>query len=114
MAISLYVAKETRRHEKRVALVPAVVAKLQKLGIEPCVEPGAGLLARIPDNDFTQAGAAVAPAPAETRLFFRVQPPSLHAARALRRAMRRIRARVVAARRETRGTASGCLRVPPH
>ena len=77
MAISLYVAKETRRHEKRVALVPAVVAKLQKLGIEPCVEPGAGLLARIPDNDFTQAGAAVAPAPAETRLFFRVQPPSL-------------------------------------
>ena len=47
MAISLYVAKETRRHEKRVALVPAVVAKLQKLGIEPCVEPGAGLLPRL-------------------------------------------------------------------
>ena len=77
MAISLYVAKETRRHEKRVALVPAVVAKLQKLGIEPCVEPGAGLAARIPDNDFTQAGAAVAPAATETRLFFRVQAPSL-------------------------------------
>ena len=75
MAISLYVAKETRRHEKRVALVPAVVAKLQKLGIEPCVEPGAGLLARIPDNDFTQAGAAVAPAPALSR---HIPPPSLN------------------------------------
>ena len=42
MPIQLHIAKETRRHENRVALVPAVVAKLQKLGIEPHLEPGAG------------------------------------------------------------------------
>ncbi|MED5491359.1 MAG: NAD(P) transhydrogenase subunit alpha [Pseudomonadota bacterium] len=77
MPIQLHIAKETRRHENRVALVPAVVAKLQKLGIEPHLEPGAGEAARIPDADYTAAGATVGAAPAETRLFFRVQPPSL-------------------------------------
>ena len=77
MPIQLHIAKETRRHENRVALVPAVVVKLQKLGIEPHLEPGAGEAARIPDADYTTAGATVGAAPAETRLFFRVQPPSL-------------------------------------
>ena len=64
MPIQLHIAKETRRHENRVALVPAVVAKLQKLGIEPHLEPGAGEAARIPDADYTAAGATIGAAPA--------------------------------------------------
>lgn len=78
MAVHLFVPRETRLHEKRVALVPAVVAKLEKLGIHCTLQPGAGEHARIPDSLYQQAGVQIGLADSErTRLFFRVQPPSL-------------------------------------
>lgn len=76
MPVKLYVPRETRLHEKRVALVPSVAAKLVKLGIEPSLQPGAGEAARIPDSAFVDAGAVIG-VDAAPQLIFSVQPPSL-------------------------------------
>ena len=50
-------ARETRAGERRVALVPELVAKLTGLGYEVAVEPGAGLHALIADEEYAAAGA---------------------------------------------------------
>jgi len=55
----IFVPKETRPLETRVALVPAAVAKLVKLGAEVAVESGAGKAAGHLDADYEAAGAAV-------------------------------------------------------
>ena len=52
------VAKETAPGERRVALVPEALGKLQAAGLEILVETGAGAGASIPDSAFTEAGAA--------------------------------------------------------
>ena len=51
------VPKETAQGERRVALVPELVAKLTEPGIEVVVEPGAGEAASFPDEAFREAGA---------------------------------------------------------
>ena len=51
------VPKETAVGERRVALVPELVAKLD--GIEVVVEQGAGTAASFTDDAFTEAGAAI-------------------------------------------------------
>ena len=76
MPLPLYVPKETEEHEKRVALVPSVAAKLQKLGLEITMESGAGKAARIPDSAYTDAGVSLGSVEG-AKLIFRVQPPSL-------------------------------------
>jgi proton-translocating NAD(P)+ transhydrogenase subunit alpha len=53
------VAKETAPGERRVALVPEALGKLQAAGLEILVETGAGAGSAIPDSAFTQAGATV-------------------------------------------------------
>ncbi|HMV66220.1 MAG TPA: NAD(P)(+) transhydrogenase (Re/Si-specific) subunit alpha, partial [Myxococcota bacterium] len=53
------IPKETRPGERRVAVTPETVAKLIKLGFAVSVEAGAGAEARIADDDFAAAGAAV-------------------------------------------------------
>jgi H+-translocating NAD(P) transhydrogenase subunit alpha len=53
------VARETVPGERRVALVPDAIAKLQAAGCEVLVEAGAGSGAAIPDQAFTDAGAKV-------------------------------------------------------
>jgi NAD(P) transhydrogenase subunit alpha len=53
------VAKETAPNERRVALVPEVLGKLQKAGVEVLVESGAGAAASYPDEQYTVAGASV-------------------------------------------------------
>ena len=53
------VAKETGPGERRVALVPEVVAKLRAAGHEVLVQAGAGDGAFFPDEAFSAAGAAV-------------------------------------------------------
>jgi len=60
------VPKETAEGERRVALVPDVVAKLVGQGLEVVVQRGAGAGALIPDAAYEQAGAQLAddPAPA--------------------------------------------------
>jgi NAD(P) transhydrogenase subunit alpha len=54
------VARETDPVENRVAATPETVKKLQGLGAEVLVEPGAGVKSGIPDADFTAAGAVIA------------------------------------------------------
>jgi H+-translocating NAD(P) transhydrogenase subunit alpha len=53
------VVKETGRAERRVALVPETVAKLRSSGHEILVETGAGADAFLPDESYSEAGAAV-------------------------------------------------------
>lgn len=53
------VPKETAEHERRVALVPATVARLTKAGHEVVIERGAGESAFYRDQEYTAAGATL-------------------------------------------------------
>jgi NAD(P) transhydrogenase subunit alpha len=55
--MNVSVPKETASGERRVALVPEVVDRLGKSGVEVTVEAGAGAGAHLPDADYEQAGA---------------------------------------------------------
>jgi NAD(P) transhydrogenase subunit alpha len=77
--MKLAVPKERRPHEKRVAASPDTVKKLVGLGVEVCIETGAGGGARISDADFEAAGATIAADEAaclkDADLVFKVQRP---------------------------------------
>jgi NAD(P) transhydrogenase subunit alpha len=51
------VPREITPDERRVALIPDLVAALKKAGLEVAVEPGAGALAGFPDSAYEQVGA---------------------------------------------------------
>ena len=51
--------KETALGERRVALVPAVIAPLKKAGFDVIVERGAGTAAGFPDAEYEKQGAAI-------------------------------------------------------
>ncbi len=57
--MKLAVVKETAHGERRVALVPEVVAKLRSAGHEVLLQSGAGAGAFLPDESYSQAGASV-------------------------------------------------------
>lgn len=81
------VARETAPGERRVALVPEALGKLQAAGIDILVERGAGLGALIPDSAYTDAGATVLSADelyAQADVIARVQKPSPAEAKQLR------------------------------
>jgi NAD(P) transhydrogenase subunit alpha len=81
------VARETAPGERRVALVPEALAKLQAAGIDVLVERGAGLGANIPDSAFSDAGATVVSTDqlyAQADAIARVQKPSAAEAKQLR------------------------------
>lgn len=59
MAQTLFIPKETDASEPRVAGSPETVKKLIGLGLTVVVEAGAGLGSRIPDGEFTAAGAVI-------------------------------------------------------
>ena len=73
------VLRETAPGERRVALVPDVVSRLRKLGLEVAVERGAGLAAGFPDEAYEAAGAVLAATPDEVLagagLWLQVQAP---------------------------------------
>ena len=52
MTVIVGVLKETRPNERRVALVPAVVDKLTKLGAEVHLEAGAGAAVKLADTAY--------------------------------------------------------------
>ena len=54
MYINIAVLKETQAHEKRVALVPSVAAKLVKLGAKLHMQTGAGLGMKLKDEAFQE------------------------------------------------------------
>ena len=57
--MNVSVPKETASGERRVALVPEVVERLGKGGIEVTIEAGAGAGAHYPDADYEGAGATL-------------------------------------------------------
>jgi H+-translocating NAD(P) transhydrogenase subunit alpha len=57
---TLYVPNEAAGRERRVSIVPAEIAKLEALGIDAVVEPGAGEEAGFPDRTYVEAGARLA------------------------------------------------------
>ncbi|MGH2844884.1 MAG: Re/Si-specific NAD(P)(+) transhydrogenase subunit alpha [Thermoleophilaceae bacterium] len=57
--MNVSVPKETAGGERRVALVPDVVDRLAKAGVEVTVEPGAGEGAHHPDAAYESAGATL-------------------------------------------------------
>jgi len=73
------VPKESVAGERRVALVPEIVRKLRAQGHEVVVERGAGAAAMIPDEQFEDAGAALAEDPEAvygSDVVVKVAPPS--------------------------------------
>ncbi len=59
MRMRVAVPKEIRSGEKRVALVPDIINKLTKAGLDVIIESGAGSYADFSDAEFTAAGATV-------------------------------------------------------
>lgn len=53
------VLKESFPGERRVALVPAAIPGIKKLGLDVVVESGAGAAAGFPDDSYQAAGAAI-------------------------------------------------------
>ena len=74
------VPREIFPGEKRVATVPDVVTKLTKLGFAVVVEQGAGDLADLSDQAYTEAGASIAPSAAAlwsgSDIVFKVRAPT--------------------------------------
>jgi NAD(P) transhydrogenase subunit alpha len=70
------VAKETAPGERRVALVPELVPKLNKAGLEVRVQSGAGALAGFEDPSYQEKGGRVEPEVFEQAdIILKVQPP---------------------------------------
>jgi NAD(P) transhydrogenase subunit alpha len=75
--LKIAIAAETRSGERRVALVPGLVARLTGAGFEVAVEPGAGAAAHHTDDDYRAAGATVAEdAATDAAALLGVQPPT--------------------------------------
>ncbi|SIS22507.1 Re/Si-specific NAD(P)(+) transhydrogenase subunit alpha [Williamsia sterculiae] len=73
--MSVGVVRETAAGERRVALVPKVVAQLVSKGVEVVVESGAGLAALIPDDLYAEAGATIGD-PLSADVVVQVNPPT--------------------------------------
>jgi NAD(P) transhydrogenase subunit alpha len=79
MYVNVAVLKETRTHERRVALTPSVIPKLTKLGAKLHMQTGAGAAIRLADSSFQDVvflddrGALVA----DADVVLAVQPPAL-------------------------------------
>ena len=58
--MNIAVPKEVHAGETRVSLIPEHVAKLVKAGADVSIESGLGQTLRIPDDEYTKAGASVA------------------------------------------------------
>jgi len=60
MGMRVAVPLEIRDGEKRVALVPAIINKLTRFGLDVVIESGAGIHAQATDADYVSAGASIA------------------------------------------------------
>ncbi len=72
--VGVGVVRETNTGERRVALVPKIIAGLVKRGVRVIVEPGAGLGALIPDAAYLEAGAEIGD-PWKADVVVKVAPP---------------------------------------
>jgi H+-translocating NAD(P) transhydrogenase subunit alpha len=79
------VPRETAPGERRVALVPDLVPKLLKAGLEVVVQSGAGTAAGFLDPAYREQGARLEPeVPAGADLLLKVQPPTAEEADTLK------------------------------
>jgi NAD(P) transhydrogenase subunit alpha len=60
MGMRVAVPVEIRDGEKRVALVPDIINKLTRLGLDVLIESGAGIHAQATDAEYVSAGASIA------------------------------------------------------
>jgi NAD(P) transhydrogenase subunit alpha len=75
------IPKETRPGERRVAATPESIGRLKKLGFEVVIEHDAGAGASFYDDDYRNAGAAVADDVRDVwsaDIVLKVQPPDQH------------------------------------
>ena len=72
----IFVARESDASEPRVAATPETVKKMQALGAEVAVEPGAGVKSGILDVDYSAAGASVADAGKDADVVLKVRRPT--------------------------------------
>jgi len=86
MSVKIAVLKETRPHERRVAMVPAVAEKLTKLGAEIRMQSGAGDAVKLPDAAFKNAAFVTDPIELvrDADIVVAVQAPTLDIVRAMR------------------------------
>jgi NAD(P) transhydrogenase subunit alpha len=86
MPVKIAVLKETRPHERRVAMVPAVADKLAKLGAQVHLQSGAGLAVKLADAAYKNV--QLHPDPLEmvrdADIVLSVQPPELPVAQAIK------------------------------
>ncbi|SEP53445.1 Re/Si-specific NAD(P)(+) transhydrogenase subunit alpha [Amycolatopsis saalfeldensis] len=73
--LTVGVVAESRPGERRVAMVPKLVARLAQRGLRVVVEPGAGAGAQLADDAYVQAGAELGDAWAAD-VVLKVAPPS--------------------------------------
>jgi NAD(P) transhydrogenase subunit alpha len=72
------VPKETVLGERRVALVPELVPKLTKAGVDIAVQPGAGVAAGFSDSAYAERGARLEAEVFEKgKVLLKVQPPTI-------------------------------------
>jgi NAD(P) transhydrogenase subunit alpha len=74
--VRIGVPRESAAGERRVALVPEVVAKLVEAGHEVLVERGAGSAASFEDDAYEQAGAQLADSAWDADVVVKVQKPT--------------------------------------
>ncbi len=79
MFVNVAILKETRAHERRVALVPSVVPKLNKLGAKLHMQAGAGDAVGLPDSAYKNVAFVVdrAELVCDADVVLCVQPPAL-------------------------------------
>ncbi len=86
MPVKIAVLKETRPHERRVALVPVVADKLAKLGVELHMQSGAGDAVKLPDAAYRNVQMHADPLEMvrDADIVLSVQPPELAVVKAMR------------------------------
>ena len=82
--VRIGVPKETAAGERRVALVPEVVAKLVEAGHEVAIERGAGSAASFEDSAYADAGAILVESAWDSDAVVKVQKPTAEEAAKLR------------------------------
>jgi NAD(P) transhydrogenase subunit alpha len=86
MTVKIAVLKETRPHERRVALVPAVADKLVKLGAQVAMQSGAGEAVMLADSAYKNVSftADVRELVADADIVLGVQAPSVEVVRMMK------------------------------
>jgi len=87
MYVNIAVLKETRPHERRVALVPSVVSRLTKLGAKLHMQCGAAATIHLPDSAYADVVflADRRQLVSDADVVLAVQPPALEVVHAMKR-----------------------------